>query len=285
MSAIPTIESYHPTELVTDGTRCLGRRVSTRDRRYTPMVYAAIQCKSIPVATGDGLCATCARHESSQKDWDGRVTGPLPAGSHIVGSAWFIEKAVWTGVERPKTARQEGNLPRAPRVTDNALQHFLRSPNGDGAMDIESLSARNQISRLQLSALVCQLRGVPIRLIEESRAKLCETVRALLAAAADVPPPPPPAPAPAPAEPIQLVSDDEEQEEEGLVSMSADTARAYQRDRYELYAARARITEVEQQLSAWKEALLAENHNLATRIHDLEAANRQRLAQIAGLCA
>ena len=282
MSAIPTIESYHPTELVTDGTRCLGRRVSTRDRRYTPMVYAAIQCKSIPVATGDGLCATCARHESSQKDWHGRVTGPLPADSHIVGSAWFTEKAVWTGVERPKTARQEGNLPRAPRVTDNALQHFLRSPNGDGAMDIESLSARNQISRLQLSALVCQLRGAPIRLIEESRAKLCETVRALLAAAAEAPPPPP---APAPAEPIQLVSDEEEEHEEGIVTMSAETALAYQRDRYELYAARARITEIEQQFSTWKEASTTANHNLATRIRELETANRQRLAQIADLCA
>jgi len=65
------------------------------------MVYTAAQCKKAPVA-GSDLCETCRRHEakgSSAKDWNGRITGPVPDDSHTTGSLWFTNtKPRWRGM-------------------------------------------------------------------------------------------------------------------------------------------------------------------------------------------
>ena len=110
MSAPPTIESYHPASV--DPTLCIGRRYTDADRRWSPMVYGARQCKALRPSVKDpsagDLCEKCCIRRDSGNLWDGVVTdmASLPAKSHIAGSAWFLSrKPTWLGTAAPKKAK------------------------------------------------------------------------------------------------------------------------------------------------------------------------------------
>jgi hypothetical protein len=170
-----------------DISRCRGRRTDKdhADRRWSPFVYAAYQCKKLPVA-GTDLCEVCARREAAGHDgvdgWHGRVGAAIAPKSQIGGSPWFYSKSpVWSGVARAKTARMEARLDRAPHVADVEIQRFIR---GACELDIEGLSVRRQISGQQLRDMACALKGLPldaeIIVGHASKAELCALVRRLM---------------------------------------------------------------------------------------------------------
>lgn len=191
----PAIEHYHPAPdtLVLTGGRCVGRRTDSDhcDRRWKPFVYVAYQCTNRAALTEDGtvsdLCTTCQRHEAasapakSHPDWNGRVNGPLPTDSKIAGSVWFTSKAVWLGSERPRTRRMEERAPRRRLIADLEILRFLR---GSVPLNIERLSADNQITGQQLRDAVCMLSGHPAGADYinryPTRARLCALIRDLM---------------------------------------------------------------------------------------------------------
>lgn len=190
----PPMEAYHPC-LATgaDMTLCLGRRTDSNheDRRWTPSVYGAYQCRNKPVA-GSDLCETCVGHEAKgthRDGWNGRVTEELPADSHCAGSAWTKAKAKWTGVARPKTRRQAERAEKRRTIPDVELRRFIL---GRGAieMDIERLSViDNQISVQQLIDMICVHQERPTGATQVSgtyktRKQLCEVIRKLMDPAA-----------------------------------------------------------------------------------------------------
>jgi hypothetical protein len=179
----PPLAAYYPAAV--DATRCVGRRTDDDhgDRRWKPVVYAAYQCKSKPTA-GSDLCETCCRREAkgtAKDNWHGRVTGDIPADSHCAGSAWFHAKAAWTGTERPRTRRMEERAPERRLVSDLEIRRFLE---GVVPLNIERLSADNQITGQQLRDMVCRLTGKPIGADRinghDTKEKLCQLIRKLM---------------------------------------------------------------------------------------------------------
>ena len=168
----PDATYYHPyltTGIAAD--RCLARRTdddTAQDRRWKPIVNRAYQCSNKPVS-GTDLCETCNRHKTAydtthsveRSNWHGVVSDPdsLPADSHIHGSAWFRAKAKWMGTVKPKTAKQDGRLEVAPRVPAKELSRFAR---GECDLDLETLSAKNQIGRVELRVILTQICDVKI---------------------------------------------------------------------------------------------------------------------------
>jgi hypothetical protein len=181
----PPLAAYLPAAV--DATRCVGRRTDEDhcDRRWAPFVYAAYQCKSMPVAAGAGdLCEVCRRREAkgtAKDNWHGRVTGDVPADSHIAGSTWFHTKAKWVGDEKPKTRRMEERAPERRLVADVEIRRFLA---GTVPLNIERLSADNQLTGQQLRDMVCRLSGKPVGADRvnghDTKEKLCELIRKLL---------------------------------------------------------------------------------------------------------
>lgn len=194
--AAPPIAAYHPTTINPDN--CLARRYSsdTKDRRWSPMVYAAFQCKKKPVS-GSDLCERCGRHERKYTDavaagaavavlrdidWSGRVgdMASIPAHSHIAGSQWHLDRCVWTGAPKPKTAKQEGRLDKRPLVKDVELEHFA---DGTIDLDIERLSALNQITGAQLLAVINRMVAPPTPIkAAGTKKEMCARIRRLHAA-------------------------------------------------------------------------------------------------------
>lgn len=206
-SAPPT-GAYHPAAINPELCQALRYSSDTADRRWSPMVYAAFQCKKKPVSdSGDRtLCERCLKHCLAYEaavaagasvaiqrdaDWSGYVgdLASIPPYSHIAGSMWYLEgKPTWNGVPKPKTAKQEGRLDKRPLVKDVELEHFA-----DGAvdMDIERLSALNQITGAQLLAVICRMEGRAIK-AAGSKMEMCARIRRLhakrsAAAAAEAP--------------------------------------------------------------------------------------------------
>lgn len=186
----PPMEAYHPyTATGADMTRCLGRRTDSNheDRRWTPSVYGAYQCRNMPVA-GSDLCSTCLGHEAKgthRGGWNGRVTEELPADSHCAGSAWTKAKAKWTGVAKPKTRRQTERAEKRRTIPDVELRRFIL---GRGAieLDIERLSTvDNQITVQQLIDMICLHQEKPTGATQvsgtyKSRKDLCAVIRKLM---------------------------------------------------------------------------------------------------------
>lgn len=163
---------------------CQGRRTDSDhcDRRWKPLVFAAIQCKNFPVA-GSDLCETCLGHEAEGNcHWNGRVTGPLPATSQIGGSEKST-RATWLGAERPKTRRQVERAEKRRLIGDAELRRFA---DGVIDLDIERLSTiDNQISTQQLRDLACLVMGTETGATGiqgyYTRADLCKLIRSLKA--------------------------------------------------------------------------------------------------------
>ena len=186
----PPVEAYHPYNATgADMTHCLGRRTDSKheDRRWTPSVYGAYQCRNKPVS-GSDLCSTCLGHEAkgTHKDgWNGRVTEELPADSHCAGSAWAEAKAKWTGVAKPKTRRQAERAEKRRTIPDVELRRFIL---GRGAieLDIERLSTvDNQITVQQLIDMICLHQEKPTGATSVSgtyrtRKALCAVIRKLM---------------------------------------------------------------------------------------------------------
>jgi hypothetical protein len=164
---------------------CQGRRTDSdhQDRRWKPLVYAAIQCKNFPIA-GSDLCETCQGHSATESiHWNGRVTGPLPAGSQIGGSEKSA-KSVWLTEERPKTRRQVERAEKRRLIADVDIARFV---HGEITMDIDRLTlVDNQISTQQLRNAVCLLLDVPTGATKirgcATRADLCKLIHSLMAA-------------------------------------------------------------------------------------------------------
>jgi hypothetical protein len=192
--SVPTVASYHEYEI--NPANCMARRLTEFDRNWTIFVGKAGQCKNAPVS-GTDICTTCLRHEANgtaEGKWHGRVNDTdfdsLPADSHIAGSEWFHEsmtsgKLVWRGVEKPRSAREEGNLPKAPRIADLELLKFVRGDTSAKHLNIEELSARRQISGQQLRDMLCLLHGEPTGVLKHTpkfstKAELCAEIRRLM---------------------------------------------------------------------------------------------------------
>jgi hypothetical protein len=171
----------------------MGRRLTEHDRNWSIFVGRAGQCKKAPVS-GTDLCETCGKHETNGTavgHWQGRVTSleSLPADSHIAGSEWFHKnldngKLVWRGVEKPRTARDEGGGGKAPKTADLALAKFVRGEIGHTYLNIEELSARRRISAQQLRDMICQLHGEPTGVTDlpqfGTKSAMCEEIRRLM---------------------------------------------------------------------------------------------------------
>lgn len=180
----PPVTAYHPDSY--DPAFCLGRRTDRdhKDRRWTPFVYGSYQCKSLPVA-GSDLCATCLRHEAkgtAKADWHGRMTEEPIADSQMAGSAWFYAKAKWTGVEKPKTRRQLERSEKRRLIADKEIRRFI--VDRTVPLDIERLSAENQINCQMLRDMVCLATGRDTGATcingHGTKVKLCELIRALM---------------------------------------------------------------------------------------------------------
>jgi hypothetical protein len=192
-SAPPT-SAYHPAAVNPDNCQALRYSADTKDRRWSPMVYAAFQCKKKPVS-GSNLCERCLKHKQAydaaiaagapvaaqrDADWSGYVgdLASIPSYSHIAGSMWYLEgKPTWNGAEKPRTAKQEGRLDKRPLVKDVELEHFA---DGHIQLDIERLCALNQITGAQLLAVICRMEGRVIK-AAGSRVEMCARIRRLIA--------------------------------------------------------------------------------------------------------
>lgn len=191
----PPVAAYHPTAI--DPTKCQALRYSadTKDRRWTPMVYRAIQCPKMPVRDHD-ICERCLKHAQAyddavaaakpvavlrEIDWSGRVgdLASIPAHSHIAGSKWHTDGVVsgtikWTGVEKPKTTKQEHRLKRRPATSDTELAHFA---DGRIELNIEHMAGpANTVTRKQLQEIIRRLGGTDV---SGSKAQLCARIRKL----------------------------------------------------------------------------------------------------------
>ena len=191
----PPVAAYHPTAV--DPTKCQALRYSadTKDRRWTPMVYRAIQCTKMPVRDHD-ICERCLKHAQAyddavaagkpvavlrEIDWSGRVgdLASIPAHSHIAGSKWYTDGVVsgtikWTGVEKPKTTKQEHRLKRRPATSDTELKHFAE---GRIELNIEHMAGpANTVTRKQLQEIIRRLGGTDM---SGSKAQLCARIRKL----------------------------------------------------------------------------------------------------------
>ena len=192
--SVPTVASYHEYEI--NPAKCMARRLTEFDRNWSIFVGKAGQCKNAPVS-GTDLCTTCGKHEAkgtAEGHWHGRVNDTdfdsLPADSHIAGSEWFHKgmtsgKLVWRGVEKPRSARDEGNLPKAPKIADLELLKFVRGDASAKHLDIEELSARGQISGQQLRDMLCLLHGQPTGILKHTpkwptKAALCAEIRRVM---------------------------------------------------------------------------------------------------------
>ena len=186
----PPLAAYLPGPV--DATRCLGRRTDEDhcDRRWAPFVYAAYQCKNMPVAAAGAadLCEVCHRREAKgtiKAGWNGRVTEEPPADSHCAGSTWFHTKAKWVGDEKPKSRRMEERAPERRLVSDLEIRRFLGATAGPRVpLNIEELSAANQITGQQLRDMVCRLTAKPVGADRvngyDKKENLCALIRLLM---------------------------------------------------------------------------------------------------------
>jgi len=196
--AMPPVSEFHDPTLNLDGLRCIGRRINGEgDRRFSPMVFHAKQCANDAIVATGGLCTTCFRHwtlahtgQDADGTWHGRVDESLnvmPATSHIAGGRWW-EKRIEEGTlrftpeaPRLKTARQEGCLERRPAVPDAAQVAFVA---GRTELNIEELSARNQLRKCDLLWMIAEL-GPPKEAVRtwqaRSRPWLCSKIREMMA--------------------------------------------------------------------------------------------------------
>ena len=120
---LPSIESFHPKEINTDGVQCIARRTNKelRDSRFRPYVYRAIQCRNTAMIYANGLCENCFENAQAYSDglprgikWHGFVTRPfMPATSHIAGSPWYhkllLEGPLFFNGERVKINDDKGD--------------------------------------------------------------------------------------------------------------------------------------------------------------------------------
>lgn len=196
----PATVAYHTYIDAIRPADCMGRRTDEglQDRRWSPVfVYGATQCKSKPVS-GYALCETCldrctayenatpsSKLRTTDLVWHGRVDDTdfdsLPPTSHIAGSAWFNERVAdgrlrFTGVEKPKTARQERGGGKRVLINDTTLQHFA---DGRIELDIEELSGRGEITARQLAVVLSRITGSPIK-TSASKTDLCKRIRIAL---------------------------------------------------------------------------------------------------------
>lgn len=199
----PAVAAYHPSPADFNPAKCAARdtaKATHEDRRWTPFVYMAFQCKNDPVS-GTDLCTKCIRHEAKfaaattaeeQRNslWHGRVNedlNTLPAVSHMAGSVWFHERAKWKGEPKAKTAKQAGHHEKRQLVKDVDLMHFVR---GELELEIERLIADNQITGQQLRDCLCMLRGLPTGAKSagkfDTKEKLCVEIRRLMVVARHV---------------------------------------------------------------------------------------------------
>lgn len=196
----PLAPAYHPHPADYNPRHCAARDTSDelqhQDRRWTPFVYIAFQCKNLPVTTqaGTDLCAKCTRHaakyarattasEQRHSAWHGRVNeglDTLPAVSHMAGSAWFKAKPKWTGEPKAQTEMQARHGDTRQLVKDVDLAHFA---HGELELDIERLAAGNQITGQQLRDVWCMLTGRVTGAKSagkfDTKAKLCTEIRRL----------------------------------------------------------------------------------------------------------
>ena len=197
----PPVAAYHPSPADFNPAKCAARDTAKdthEDRRWMPFVYMTFQCKNDPVS-GTDLCSKCTRHaakfataataeEQRNSMWHGRVNedlNTLPAVSHMAGSVWFHERAKWKGEPKAKTAKQAGHHEKRQLVKDVDLMHFVR---GELELEIERLSADNQITGQQLRDCLCMLRGLPTGAKSagkfDTKEKLCVEIRRLMASPA-----------------------------------------------------------------------------------------------------
>jgi hypothetical protein len=141
---------------------------------------------------GSDLCETCLRHEAkgtADDHWHGRMNEEPTADSHMAGSAWFYAKAKWVGVAKPKTRRQLERASRRRLIADVELRRFA---DGKVLLDIERLTADNQITGQQLRDMVCRLKERPEGADRinghDTKEKLCALIRALMDPAVTVKP-------------------------------------------------------------------------------------------------
>lgn len=191
----PPVAAYHPTEINPALCQALRYSADTKDRRWTPMVYRAIQCTKMPVRDHD-ICERCLRQAQKyddavaagkpvavlrEIDWSGRVgdLASIPAHSHIAGSQWHTDGVVsgtikWTGVEKPKTTKQEHRLKRRPATSDTELKHFA---DGRIELNIEHMAGpANTVTRKQLQDIIRRLGGTDV---SGSKTVLCARIRLL----------------------------------------------------------------------------------------------------------
>lgn len=90
-------------------SNCVGRQCGPKiATEGTAARYMEAECKRA-CAEGSDLCKICQSHEEANMGgkpgkWHGRIGGPIPAASHIVGSEWNIRKRVEEAATAAKKA-------------------------------------------------------------------------------------------------------------------------------------------------------------------------------------
>ena len=90
-------------------SKCVGRQCGPKiATEGTAARYMEAECKRA-CAEGSDLCKICQSHEEANMGgkpgkWHGRIGGPIPAASHIVGSEWNIRKRVEEAATAAKKA-------------------------------------------------------------------------------------------------------------------------------------------------------------------------------------
>lgn len=91
-------------------SKCVGRQCGPKYEMEgsTAARYSEAVCKRA-CAEGSDLCKICQGHEEANMGgkpgkWHGRMGGPIPAASHIVGSEWNIRKRVEEAATAAKKA-------------------------------------------------------------------------------------------------------------------------------------------------------------------------------------
>ena len=123
---VPTADDYRVDATTIDPTLCQGRELKGgKDDRWTPHVYAETQCQKKPVK-GTNLCTVCARRQDAYEPqkpgaWNGFITGPIMAHTHMLGSAWALAKA-------PKFIGAAAPAPVVPVVPAPAVAAAVAAP-------------------------------------------------------------------------------------------------------------------------------------------------------------
>jgi hypothetical protein len=184
---LPSIESFHPKEINTDGVQCIARRTNKelRDLRFRPYVYRAIQCRNTAMIYANGLCENCFETAQAYSDglphgikWYGLVTMPftyMPATSHIAGSPWYhnqiLEGTLFFNEEQVKTTSQGGlSVPEA---------EIRRFALGRCDLNIELLYQSRQLWKKDL-CFILKMLGMDVDIDKFNGDKLCRMIRLAL---------------------------------------------------------------------------------------------------------